>query len=622
MKGSKAPKTYLIEVSPLKKTPLQEGLSYFGSEKLIPGQIVRVNIRNQNVPGVVLSCTDAREEKANLRKARFALRKINKGDIQEVALSEALLKATKETAKYYVSSERAILENILPKIIIQEPGKFLEKAKTKKNEKETNPEPLLLQMESIERYAQYRRLIRESFARGASVLLICPTHLDVEKIKPELSFGIEEFVWSFTLKDKPSEAKKNWHKAKAEKHPILFITTPAGLAFEREDLDTLILERENSRAYRSIGSISIDWRFFIRKLAKEKKVEFISGDSILSLKTLLEYKKGLYSEESLIRWRLPLSSTKLVDTSIKADNEKRFNLFSPELKEMIESSLQNKGSIFLFGARKGLHPSTTCADCGTVLPCLNCGAPLVLHHKDETPFYLCHSCSLRQDSQTLCPNCNSWRLVPLGIGTEEIAREVKELYPETPVWILDKDYAPTESKAKKIVSEFKEEGGVLVGTELSFFYLNSLSHSAVVSLDSLFSIPDFSINERIFYLLTTLRELTEHDSLIQTRNIKKDILTLASLGNVSDFYQNEIEERESLMYPPFSVFIKLSPRPKSRPDILNEAREFLRDFEPEVFRQNLILRLKAEAWPSPLLSEKLSLLSRDFSIKVDPETIL
>lgn len=620
------PKTYLVEVTPLSSAPGQSTLSYFSATKLAPGVLVRVPLRSKLTLAVVLSARDVLSAKSLIRKAGFALRKIRQSDILKAGFNSSTLEAVEACAHYYATKTGLLLSALLPKIVSENLESLLPLQKKVSTPEPRRRETILLQMESEERYGQYRALVRQAFAQGNSVMLVVPTHLDAERIQVELSKGIGGFVHVFTLKMKKALALKTWQTALAEKHPVLFITTPSGLFFSRPDLDTVIVERASSRSYRSLTRPHLDLRFFIESLARHGNKQLVLGDSVLPLETLWLEKKGHYGESSLIRWRLPAAPSKLVTIDSKQNENGRFEIFSLELKKLIEQAIETREPIFLFGVRKGLAPTTVCGDCGALLPCLNCGAPVVLHKKGEINVYVCHACSSQRDSATTCGLCGSWKLVPLGIGTEEIAHQVELIYPGKPVFILDKDHAGSDAKARAIVDKFREARGVLVGTELAFFYLDSVAYAGLVSVDSLFSVPDFSIHERIFYLVSRLREMTKVQSIIQTRNIGQQILAWSSQGNITDFYQNEISDRESLLYPPFSIFIKISLHPEikiPKPEMeLKKLAERLAKWQPDIFRHSLVLRINKEKYPDAELIEILSLLPHQFSIKVDPESIL
>ncbi len=629
MKGKGGEKSYLIDAALLSKAPTTGSLSYFSSFKLSPGTLVKVPLKRGSVLAVIMRTRSALSARSDIRRAGFLLKKIKKTDILEAVVPREILGALEETAHYYGSAVGPLITNLLPKIFTDEPELFLQKSSInrRKTEEEYRRDTLVFQMETEERFAQYRALVRQAFARGNSVLFIVPTHLDIEKVSRELSRGIEEFVHSWTPGGKKEVVKKTWLKALSELHPILFITTPSGLFLPRDDFDTLILERENSRAYRTLSRPFIHINKFVEVWAKLKDFQLVLGDSVLSLTTLHREKSGEasltgMSEPSFIHWRLPGTPATLVDAKSTQTSAGRFALFSTELKEMLETAVSEGERVFLFGARKGLAPSTVCGDCGTVLPCHNCGAGVVLHRHGEATIYICHACRSRRESATTCGYCGSWKLVSLGIGTEEIARELKAFFPRQSVLVLDKDHASTDKKAQSVVKEFEENGGFLVGTELAFYHLRKVPYAAVVSMDALFSIPDFGINERIFYIVSRLREITTKSSIVQTRNIGKQVLAWATQGNIIDFYQNEIVEREALLYPPFSIFVKITVPKKDSHKELPKLKERFARYHPDTLKDSMVMRLPRENWPDSALAQELSLLPPHFSIKVDPESIL
>lgn len=624
MKGKGSLKSTLVEVSPITKAgnPLAGTLlSYFSTERIAPGTLVRISLRKSSALAIVVRCRDAETQKSLIRRADFVLKKIRKNDILNAGLSPDNFKVLEEVAHHYATPIGVMTYTLLPQFLLSDPENFLKFEKQKKKVTEHRT-PLMLQMESDERYSQYRALIRQTFARGKSVLFVVPTHLDALRVLPHLSKGIEEFVHLFTLSSKKADMKRAWQEALTEVHPILLVTTPAGLCFPRPDIDTVILERENSRAYRTLARPFIHYKIVVEKMAKQRNLQLVFGDSVLSLESLWREKKGEFGEESLIRWRLQAAPAKLIDSKSKQEESGEFQIFSPELKNLLQQAVSERERIFLFGARKGLSPTTVCGECGYLLPCLNCGAPVVLHRHELQTIYICHACGNQRDSTTTCGYCGSWKLVALGIGTEQIAEEVARLFPTVPVHILDKDYAPTDKQANEISKKFETLGGICVGTELAFFYLESVPYTALVSIDSLFSVPDFGINERIFYLVSRLREMTQKEAIVQTRNIGKQILAWAAQGNIVDFYQNEIDERQALLYPPFSLFIKITAPKGDFRQALQELKERLSKWHPDKYRDSLIIRLPAEEWPNTELIRELTLLGPEFSIKVDPESIL
>ncbi len=624
----------VVEVIPIVKGITRPTLTYFTKETFEPGSFVKVPVRSGTALGIVAKSMDAKSAKSELKEASFALKKLSKVE-KAGQLSPAFMKAAERTADYYAATLGSILTALLPKIFLESPELLGKADMTERSFREVK----LVQLPEAERLREYKSIIREAFARRTSVLFATPNNEDALRVFNTLSVGIENYVYMAVGK-KPKEIKAILWKAHKEKHPIVFITTPAFLAFDRPDLETIIVDRENSKSYRTLSRPYIHLKTFFEFFAQESGKTLILGDTVLSLESLWKEREGKYTEAAPLTWRIKYH----VPSRIIDMRKRKFEVISPELRDMLAYSLNENKSIFLFGARKGLSPSTVCGDCGSLLLCTNCGSPVVLHYKnvkqgeapeDKDRLYICHHCGARRDAFTRCDVCTSWKLTPLGIGIDRIADEVQNLFPEAPVLILDKDHASTATRARVIAKKFDTEGGVLVGTELAFLHLTAVPYTAVVSLDSIFSIPDFGIHERIFYLISRMRQLTTESFLIQSRNVGEDIITYASDGNILDFYRAEIKEREELLYPPFSLFVKVSATGNA--DSLGKKAVYLqslfKDNDPHFTIENrnspsgkrtlnMVLRINRELWPVSEIRDKLLLLPPEFLIKVDPESIL
>jgi primosomal protein N' len=625
-------------IIPIVKGLPKATLSYFTKENLKVGTFVKIPIRGSTALGIISNISDVRDSKTDIKQANFSLKKLHSSKDAVSQLTPAFIRAAQKTAQYYATTIGNILGVLIPKLLLENPTLI----NSSNNLEFSNPrkEPLLIQLNNVERFQEYRSLIRGSFARGQSVLFITPTHEEALQAYDTFSTGIEQFTYLASNKSE-KVMKEIIKQAHQNEHPVLFISTTAFISFNRTDLETIILERENSRSYRTMSRPYINIKVFLEYYAREANKTLIMGDSVLSLETLWKEKQGKYAELSPLKWRTSQDSRSiLVDMAKKAttdeNNRTEFEILSLELRNMIKKAILEKRKVFLFGARKGLAPSTACSDCGFVLSCENCSAPLVLHNASKSDrIYICHSCGARRSAETRCDHCQSWNLTSLGIGIDRIEQEISKLFPDIPTFVLDKDHAPTPAKAQKIMKKFaSEKGGILIGTELAFLYLKKIPYVGLVSLDSLFSIPDFSISEKIFYLITRLVEISEVEIVMQTRNIGKEIIQFAKSGSILDFYRSEIEEREGLKYPPFSIFIKVTSEgtPKElekksiflKEQFMNHNPVFMKGKKIKTNHLNLsmILRIERNSWPDKTVGEKLLLLPPDFLIKVDPEGIL
>ena len=75
-----------------------------------------------------------------------------------------------------------------------------------------------------------------------------------------------------------------------------------------------------------------------------------------------------------------------------------------------------------------------------------------------------------------------------------------------------------------------------------------MSSTAIASFDSLFSIPDFRIREKIFRLILQTKDIAREKFLIQTRNPNDSTVEFAISGNLVEFYKKEMGEIKSSHY--------------------------------------------------------------------------
>ena len=150
--------------------------------------------------------------------------------------------------------------------------------------------------------------------------------------------------------------------------------------------------------------------------------------------------------------------------------------------------------------------------------------------------------------------------MPLGIGTDTVFEEVKKLFPGVKILKLDKEIAKDIKGAEKIIKEFeKDNGTILIGTEMALFYIKEkVSLSIIASFDSLWSIPNFKMGEKIIKLLTSIISKTKNKIIIQTKNDKDATILAVKNETLLYFIREELEDRKNLGYPPFNRFIKIS----------------------------------------------------------------
>jgi primosomal protein N' (replication factor Y) (superfamily II helicase) len=629
----------VVNVIPISKGILKASLSYFSSEEIVEGSIVEVPLKNKKISAIALGSQNVSDLKSDIKNYGYQLRKIEDVKAKEFFLPGFINSASK-TADYFAATTGAVLEHLVPKAVLGSVEKFNINKKIDSTQSATS-EKYIIQDEEEKRWETYKILIREEFAKKRSVFVFVPTARDATRLIDYLEKGIKEYSYSLSGSLRPQRVVKIWSDILNEEHPVVIVATGAHLSIPRTDIKTIIIEKENSDAYKIRSRPFLDMRIFAEYLSSEIGASLIRGDILLSTETLWRYKQNeLLDHVSTTKMKFPLKS-KGVIIDMKTDNSSEktpFNVFSPEMDELIKHNGKTGENLLILAGRRGLSPLTVCGDCESVVTCNRCDYPLTLHRSKKGNVFICHKCGDTKDPEMMCQNCKSWKLAALGIGSELVEQEMKRLHPDVPIFRLDSDLVKGTKKAEIVVESFYQTpGSVLIGTEMALFYLSKpLAHISIVSIDSLFSVPDFRINERIFRLILNLRSLTKEILLIQTRHKGNPTLEMSLEGAVSKFYDHEIQQRRELDYPPFTTLIKITAEHKDPERVvryINEAKEVLGPKKLLVFpaftsrikglyRMHALLEAEKDEWPDKKILQKLRSLPPHLEIRVDPDTVL
>ncbi len=628
----------LLEVIPIMKGISREKLTYFTSKDVSVGSIVKISVRKKMISGIVLSIQEVADAKSSIKDSPYSIKKIEKINSFELVRPE-FVEAAKEMANYLASSTGGVLNSIIPKSILLNADKL--KTEIKKPPAIYRPyEKFILQADDEERCANYRSLIREEFAKGFSVFFCLPTIQDIKKIFEILSKGIEQYAFIIHGGLSKKEIFETWIKILSEPHPVLIIATGSFLSIPRSDIGTIIVDKENSSSYKSQSRPHLNIRKFSEILSDKIGAKLIIGDILLRTETVWRHWQGEFVEFSPLKLRsLSTAKQEIIDMKKIKDRkgESVFKIISGQLENLIKVNQENNEHMFVFVARRGLSPTTLCNDCETIVACSFCKSPTVLHRSNKENFFLCHRCGERRSALEKCSNCESWNLTPLGIGMEKVYQELNEKFPEMKIFRIDADNSPTHNTACQTIKNFYESpGSILLGTEMALVYLSEkMASTAIVSIDSFFSLPDFRINEKVLNILLKIRSYASKNFLIQTRDASQKVIEYAAKGNLAEFYREEINNRKELQYPPFSMLIKItfSGEKKKVADEMDKLEKYLDPYPVSIFpaftpfakgkySMHALIKIPSGSWVDRALLEKLLNLPPFFNINVDPESLL
>ncbi len=625
---------YVIEVIPMRRGQHRAALSYFSKVPYQRGAVVRVPVRAQEAQGVVLSCTAVSATKAALRSATFSLRKL---PVQKVPLAlPAPLLATADTlAEYYAAQPGAVLFALLPNEIRNGNVPLTPLPSFERSESAWMHEVLQAPREA--RIPTYQSIVRESFARNESVVLVVPTVEEGRFFKRELEGGIADHVHVLHSGRGVRALRSAYATFASSSHAVLIIATPSYAFLNRHDVGTIIVERSRAFSYRGHSRPYLDFRHALAAYARQTKRRFMSADTFLRSEDelLLREDRAETYEERPKRIALP-GTLKVIELRKSADGTIPFVLFSDILLDAIGAARRAKGHTFLFCARRGLAPIVACADCGFILRCPESGSPLSLHRvskADREERWLYSSVSgYRVRAFDLCPSCGSWRLRERGIGIQQVYDELAPHFPSGELFLFDHQSASTHKKATALRDSFySTKSAVLLGTALALPYLHqAVELSAVVSMEALRAIPSWRQHEESLGTLLTLREKTSGFVFVQTRTEDDGLIRHAQTGTTAQFYSDELAARQQFQYPPYSVFIHLTWKRDVQGVLDTTIAQLLAPYDATFYSAPTaassiayaLVRVPQATWPNDTLVDALRSLPPSVRVIVNPDRIV
>jgi primosomal protein N' (replication factor Y) len=278
----------------------------------------------------------------------------------------------------------------------------------------------------------------------------------------------------------------------------------------------------------------------------------------------------------------------IIDMRKKRREKLVFGGFCDELKKKIDDRLSRKEGIIILRNRRGFFTYLQCDECGTTEMCPNCDVALTFHKKKK--HLRCHYCGFVKEPPVRCAKCGSEKLDYGGTGTQKVEEEIGGLFPEAKILRMDLDTISVRGAHDRILSEFASgQADMLVGTQLVAKGLDfpRVTLVGVISADSSLLMPDFRATERTFQLLTQVsgragRREKEGEVIIQVSNSKDDVLAFVASHNYLGFYNEEIEVRRQLSYPPFSRMVVLEFRGRDLRDTADAAEKAARKIKREL----------------------------------------
>jgi primosomal protein N' (replication factor Y) len=429
----------------------------------------------------------------------------------------------------------------------------------------------------------YVKLIEECLEMGLQALYLLPEIALTTQLISRLQEYFGEKIAVYHSKYNVQERVEVWQNVlQAKPKAQLVIGARSAMYLPFGKLGLVIVDEEHESSFKQFDPAP---RYHARDaaivLGNLHNANVLLGSATPSVETYYNAKTGKYGYTEITRryGNVLMPEIELVDIKEATRKKRMKGHFSERLLLEMQETLKEGNQIILFQNRRGFAPLLECLTCGHSPQCPNCDVSLTYHQFRNQ--LRCHYCGHHTALPESCFACGSPDLDTKGFGTEQIEKEVLELFPEAKVGRMDLDTTRGKHGYEKIITAFEQqELDILVGTQMLTKGLDfrNVNLVGVMNADSLLNFPDYRAHERTYQLLTQVsgragRTKKRGKVIIQTYNPFHQILKQVTTSDYEGMYSEQLYEREQFKYPPVNRIIKVTFKHKNY-NVLNEAADW------------------------------------------------
>ena len=410
----------------------------------------------------------------------------------------------------------------------------------------------------------YLQAIAHALEKGQGAIVLVPeislTPQTVERFKARFSSGpLQTLVAVLHSHLSAGERHDEWHKIRQGRARIA-IGARSAIFAPIEPLGLIVVDEEHEHSYKQEEAPRYHARDVATVRGQMEGAVVVLGSATPSLESYYNCGKGKYTllrlPERADDKKMPV--VRIVDMRQTVRPGKAVPIFSPQLKEAIARRVEQKEQVILFLNRRGYSTSLQCPLCGFVAECPNCSVSLTYHRHDQK--LCCHICAHVEPVPPVCPNekCRNPAIRYSGLGTQKVEATLAKLFPQARTVRMDSDTLKRKEDYRRILGDFRVgKIDILVGTQMiaKGLHFPNVTLVGIIYADLALHQPDFRAGERTFQLLTQVagragRGDIEGEVFVQAFTPFHPAIQFARRHDFEGFYEQELEFREQLKYPP------------------------------------------------------------------------
>lgn len=407
----------------------------------------------------------------------------------------------------------------------------------------------------------YLQLTEQVLQQGGQVLVLVPeiglTPQTLLRFQQRFNTRIATYHSGMT----DGERRDVW-RLSLENNLDLIIGTRSAVFLPLHNLQLMIIDEEHDVSFKQQSGVHYSAKNLAIKRAQLKNCPIMLGSATPSLESLYLAKSGRYEH-----LHLPERAGTAVPVHYHVLDMRglpKRSHFSQALLKAMAAHLEKGEQVLIFLNRRGYAPILLCNNCGYHCRCDACDISYTLHQ--QPPMLMCHHCGVAKRIPHQCPQCQAKNaLVTVGMGTEQVAEQLKNLFPEYPLVRVDQDATRLKGSLQEILTEISSNRAkIIVGTQMlaKGHHFANITMVGIVDVDYGLFAPDFRALERMGQLLLQVsgRAGREHKAghvYLQTHQPEHPLLQLLLAKGYSAFADALLEDRKLSAWPPYSYLALL-----------------------------------------------------------------
>lgn len=404
----------------------------------------------------------------------------------------------------------------------------------------------------------YMKLIQNAIKSNHSSIILVPEISLTTQLCERLEkvFKDEIAIWHSKLS---KNQKLQYYNSLSNGDKKVLLGARSAIFCKMKNLKYIIIDEEHENTYKQEESPRYHVKNVAIKRAILENAKVILASATPSFETMYQVEQKAITQHILSK----RYNNATLPEYITVDLNEEKTLLSNKLIEKINEKIQKQEQTIILLNRKAYSIRIKCNDCKKDLECNNCTFSLTYYNKKN--ILKCNQCGLSYKMQNKCKSCNSEKLIKLGIGTEKLEEQLKEVFDENRILRMDADSMNTKSKLEKAYKQFlNNKYDILIGTQIlaKGFHFPNVTLVCIINADQLANFPDYKINEKTYQLITQAagragRGEKKGEVLIQSYNTDSSLIHSIINNDYNKLYTEQMNLREKLFYPPYSKNIKV-----------------------------------------------------------------